>query len=165
MLVGGLAAAIQGRMRLTRDLDLLVNCCDESIPTLVEAMRREGFAHHPGADRHRLEEVLLLRFWLPVGESAVSVGVDLQLARADHLKALIAHGQMESYRELRLPVATREDLVLLKLLAWRPIDRADAIELLEVAPTPPDYAYLKDQAHSLGLVERLQDVLAALHQS
>lgn len=48
MLVGGLAAAIQGRLRLTRDLDLLVSCGDESIPTLVEAMRREGFAHHPG---------------------------------------------------------------------------------------------------------------------
>lgn len=106
-----------------------------------------------------------MRFGLPVGESAVSVGVDLQLARADHLEALIAHGQMESYRELKLPVATREDLVLPKLLAWRPIDRADAIELLEVAPTPPDYGYLKDQAHSFGLVERLQAVLAARHQS
>lgn len=157
-LIGGFAAAVRGRLRFTQDLDVLSICPIEGRQAVVDAFRGQGFAHMDRADRHRLDEVDLLRFWLPVEDSAISIGVDLQVSRREHLEAAVRRARVEIYQGIKLRVATREDLILLKLSAWRPIDRADAIELTAVAPETLDWTYLELQSDKQGLTERLAEI-------
>ena len=157
-LIGGFAAAVRGRLRFTQDLDVLSICPPENRRLVVESFRDQGFAHMDRADRHRLDDVELLRFWLPVDDSAVSIGVDLQLSRSEHLEIVVHRAGVESYQGLSLRVATREDLILLKLAAWRPIDRADAVELAALSPGTLNWDYLNTQANQQDLSARLEEI-------
>lgn len=154
-LIGGFAAAIRGRLRFTQDLDILAAGAN---PELVGSFRDQGFAHMDRADRHRLDEVDLLRFWLPQDASMTSIGVDIQLPRVDHLGGIIHRSTVEDYHGLTLKVATRDDLVLLKIGAWRPIDRADAIELAAISPASVDWAFLENEARLRGWFDRFEKV-------
>lgn len=161
--IGGFAALIRGRLRFTQDLDILILCSRDDYGRLVEAFRHQGFAPMDRADRHRLDDVDLLRFWLPVKATEVSVGVDIQVARHESLKYAVRQASQEEYHGLKLRVATREALILLKLSAWRPIDRADAIELASLAP--PDWEFLESCAKELQILEPLREVQGAVAQN
>jgi hypothetical protein len=52
-------------------------------------------------------------------------------------------------------VASCEDLILLKLAAGRPIDLADARELVEINREKLDMKYLESRAQTLGLAAEL----------
>ncbi|MBX3167343.1 MAG: hypothetical protein KF760_08020 [Candidatus Eremiobacteraeota bacterium] len=157
-LIGGFAAAIRGRLRFTQDLDLLVLSLVENSPRFVVAFRDQGFAHMDRADRHRLDEVDLLRFWLPQDTTMTSIGVDIQLPRVAHLEGIVKRATVEDYQGLKLRVATRDDLILLKIGAWRPIDRADAIELAAISPASVDWKHLEKEARQRGWSDRFEEV-------
>ncbi len=156
-LIGGAALPLRGRVRGTRDLDLLALSQDPD--GIVHSLREAGFAHHERADRHKLDRVVLLRFWYPISESA-SLGVDVQIARDPFLERVLARAGDVSLGEFSVPVATAEDLILLKMLSFRPIDRADAIELTALA-SGLDTDYLTATSRELSLAERWSEVSRA----
>lgn len=108
-LVGGLAATVRGRVRSTRDCDVLVTASDTQV------------------DRE-----------------------------------VVTRASVEHFGPVKLRVATREDLILLKLLAWRPIDRADAIDLAALNPAVLEAPHLQDWARRLGLEDRVTELREAL---
>lgn len=140
-LIGGFAAAIRGRLRFTQDLDFLSICRREDYGRLVSAFREQGFAHMDRADRHRLDDVDLLRFWLPVEGSDVSIGVDVQVARTDFLESTVRRAGEEDYHGLHIQVARR----------------ADAMELASL-PDSLDWDFLQARAAELKVSERLAEV-------
>lgn len=156
-LIGGAAMPLRGRIRSTRDLDVLLR--PQAMADLIEKLRESGFAHHPRADRHRLEMVDLYRFWYPISDEA-SLGLDIQVPREVNglLDNVLHHATCVMLNGVGIQTATAEDLILLKLLAFRPIDRADAIELLELNPDL-NREYLGSAARELGLNDRWDDVL------
>ncbi len=160
-LIGGFAAAVRGRLRFTQDLDVLGIADPEQCANVVRALRVRGFAHMDRADRRRLDEVELLRFWLPVEDNSVSIGVDLQIARESYLESFVHAARLESYHGIDLRVATREDLILLKMASWRPIDRADAIELASLDPESLNWSYLRTQSELQQRLDRLEEVCQA----
>ncbi|MFI5401717.1 MAG: hypothetical protein ACHQ1G_02195 [Planctomycetota bacterium] len=60
----------------------------------------------------------------------------------------------------RARVASCEDLILLKLVAGRAIDLADAKELFQVNRDSLDLAYLRGQAAGMGITEALAELQA-----
>lgn len=156
-LIGGAALPLRGRVRGTRDLDLLVLSQDPD--RIVHSLREAGFAHHERADRHKLDRVVLLRFWYPISESA-SLGVDVQIARDPFLDKVLARATDVSVGRFSVPVASAEDLILLKMLSFRPIDRADAIELTALA-SGLDTDYLTATSIELSLADRWSEVSRA----
>jgi hypothetical protein len=56
--------------------------------------------------------------------------------------------------------ATQEDCILLKLLAGRPVDRADAVELLAINAGSVERAYLASSAQRLGVGQALGESLS-----
>lgn len=158
-LVGGLAGTLRGRVRTTRDCDLLVLADEDAVASLREEFRERGFAHLDRADRHRLEDVTLLRFWFPVEESGFSLSVDVQLGSTAFHREVVEGAEALEFAGVQVRVARREDLVLLKLASWRPIDRADAIEL---AAGTVDWSALEGRATRLGVKDRLTEVQEAL---
>lgn len=157
-LVGGLGAMLRGRIRNTRDCDILALLPEERIPVLREALRQRGFSHLDRGDRHQLDEVVLFRFWYPVGESGFSLSLDLQAGSTRFHETVLSRARPVDFLGLRVRVATREDLILLKLTAWRPIDRADAIDLVQGIGRELDHVYLDEWSSRLEVSDRWQDV-------
>lgn len=161
-LIGGAALPARGRARGTRDLDLLAAIPETEMSALIERLQESGFAHHPRADQHQLERVTLYRFWFPVSQAA-SAGVDIQLPHDAFLNQVVERATAVELLGVSLPVATTEDLVLLKLLSFRPIDRADIIDLVYLSDTF-DHAYVAGQLQALGVNDRWSDVQQALSE-
>ncbi|MCA9792683.1 MAG: hypothetical protein KC910_12840, partial [Candidatus Eremiobacteraeota bacterium] len=146
--------------RSTRDLKVLTVLSEDDMEKFILAARDVGFSHHPRADRHPLDEVTLYRFWLPVRETGLSTSLDLQVGSSEFHLSVIARAASVTLAGVRVKLATREDLILMKLVAFRPIDRADAIDLATGADL--DKAYLELWVERLGLGERWREVCAAL---
>ncbi|MCE7869919.1 hypothetical protein DYH09_06015 [bacterium CPR1] len=159
-LCGGIAMILSGRDRSTRDLDVLVTVDSAQLDRLKEELRAQGFAHHDRADRHQLDDVLLLRFWLPIGTTGLSASLDVQLAQSGFSRQVVANARKESLVGHEIALATPEDLILLKLCAYRPVDRADAIELAQLHRDNLDRDYLLARARELAVADRLSEVLA-----
>ncbi|MBM3461912.1 MAG: hypothetical protein FJX76_07415 [Armatimonadetes bacterium] len=159
--IGGAAIAVRGRVRGTRDLDLILHsqAGPEGMDRVKKLMSDAGFAHHPRADRHELDRVTLYRFWYPVS-AAASTGVDVQVSRDALLDRAVDRATEVVLYSAALPVATAEDLVVLKLLSFRPIDRADAVEI-SLSATNFDPSYVERCASELGLLDRWQEVKEA----
>ncbi len=100
-----------------------------------------------------------MRFWYPISESA-SLGVDVQIARDPFLEQVLARAADVSLGGFSVPVASAEDLILLKMLSYRPIDRADAIELTALA-SGLDTDYLTSTSCELSLADRWSEVSQA----
>lgn len=158
---GGVAVALSGRGRATRDLDVVAVLTDEQLFAFVEAARGLGFSHHSRADRHHLDDVVLYRFWLPVRDTGLSTSLDLQCGHSEFHSNVARRAQEVRVAGTRLKVASLEDLILMKLMAFRPVDRADAIDIVALNRGQVDEAYLQDWARRLGVVDRLREVLEA----
>lgn len=162
-LIGGAAVMARGRIRGTRDFDVLLHSSlkpgAQGARELIARLQDLGFAHLSRGDVHPLETVTLHRFWYPV-TAAASTGVDIQFSHDPYLDSLAERAQRLQLAGVEVPVATAEDLVVLKLISFRPIDRADAIEL--VARTQEfDAAYVEGKAAEFGQSQRWMEVQQA----
>lgn len=157
-LIGGAAMPVWGHDRSTRDVDAIVlaDTGDErgQVHRIVEALRARGFAHLDRADRARLDEGLLLHAWFPLRPHPVSLRVDLFMAADAHRVEAIRRALPRKVDGFEVPVASCEDLILLKLTAARPIDLADARALVQANTSGLDREYLRRWADTLGLSNR-----------
>jgi predicted nucleotidyltransferase len=160
-LIGGAALPAWGRIRATADADILL-CMERGsseseagLVRLVGALRVEGFAHHDRADRKRVGGFLILHFWFPIRSQGVSVRLDLLCSDDASHREVLRRAVRRRIDGLTVPVASCEDLVLLKLRAGRPIDTADARALLAINRGELDGRYLESRAAALGLGDAL----------
>lgn len=148
VLIGGLAAQAWGRIRSTLDVDLLINASTDSLSALIPAFRQAGIL-----PRHDEPVVIhgcsLLQFDLEDQESLMPVQVDLLSAGMPFHAEVVSRGLTVELGGHPVRVATGEDLILLKLLAERPIDLADAKELFRINRDGLDLDYLQQWAVKL----------------
>ena len=160
-LVGGLAMVLRARPRLTRDVDLVITVPEGSSGALLEAARRHGFAYDEQETRTFVEGGLV-RLWFtqtPGAPRQESVGVDLLFANDALSESVVARAQMQDFDGIRLPVATAEDLLLMKLDANRPTDLDDALALKDVFGESLDRDYIERWAAQLDLTKRVEALL------
>lgn len=160
-LVGGLAMVLRARPRFTRDADLIITVSEGSSGALLEAARRHGFAYDEDETRTFVEGGLV-RLWsaeAPGASRQESVGVDLLFANDPLSESVVARAEVLEFDAIRLPVATPEDLLLMKLDANRPTDLDDAIALKEAFGESLDRAYIDHWAAQLGLTNRVEALL------
>src|SRR5581483_4515864 len=119
--IGGLAVQRWGEPRVTRDVDLTLLTGFGGEDPFIEALlaeyapRMEGAAEF--ARRHR---TLLLR--TPDG-----IGIDISLAALPFEEEVIGRASNFGYEPgLELRTCSAEDLIVLKLFAFRPLDVQDA---------------------------------------
>jgi hypothetical protein len=126
MLIGGLAVIARGVPRLTIDIDAVVHAEGLDVDRLWAVLRDSGLearvADAAQIARERL--VLLLR------HRASGVTVDLSLGWVQFERDAMARATTVDLDGVRIPVATPEDLVVLKAVAWRGLDRSDITELI-----------------------------------
>jgi hypothetical protein len=130
MVIGGMAAALLGRPRLTADVDATLWIDPEELDSLLHAARREGFAERipnalPFARKHRV---------LRLVHQPSAVPADLSLGALPFEESAIRRARRIRVAGVAVPVAAPEDLMVMKAVAQRPRDITDMESLLDCHP-------------------------------
>ena len=147
-LIGGIAVILRGHDRATQDVDAVVLDADESLPTMLEVFQRHGLVPRLSdaeafAKRNR---VILLR--APDG-----TGIDVSMGALPFEEEIVERATRENLTDvIAMPVATAEDLVIMKLVAARSRDIDDVRRLVELYPN-------MDRGRVLRVVTEYADAL------
>ena len=143
-LIGGLAVSVRGRVRSTRDIDILLDVPQLKLPQLLDDLRRRGF---------EFDLKTLLSEWTHgVTQLTWHGGI-----RVDWLKPVVVPFQHVLDRATEVPlndqqvrVADVEGLILLKLTAWRPQDQEDIRGLLAKHAGHLDLAWVRQEMSQIS---------------
>jgi hypothetical protein len=158
--IGGLAVALVGRPRITQDIDGIVLLGGMSIQELLRSATAAGFPPRvPDAIAFTVESrVFLLR------HEGTGVPIDLSIGFLPFEEEAVRRARSIRAKGLDIPVATPEDLLVLKAIAGRPRDIVDMEGLLTVNPhidraqvrsTTAMFAEMLDAPEILETLDRL----------
>lgn len=160
VVMGGQAVNIWGVPRTTFDVDFEVDLPRDRLGDFLDAAARAGFFFDEHLARGFTDRVggehslVTIKRW--VGNRAVHV--DLFLTETPFLRRIFDRAVTAEIAGRPRRVVTAADLVLFKLLAWRPKDRLDLLNIFTVQGVPEE-AYLRAEAERLGVRERLDEIL------
>ncbi len=126
MVIGGIAIIARGFERVTKDVGVTFSGADISIKTLLDELQSVGIEPRipDAAEFAATNQVLLVR------HTATKIDVDVSRAWLPfELEAIACAGAIR-LGGVSLPVARAEDLVIYKMIAWRPRDQQDVERML-----------------------------------
>jgi hypothetical protein len=161
VVIGGVAASLLGRPRLTHDVDALVMADETRWQELVERGAAFGFQPRLSdalafAARAR---VLLMRH-VPSG-----VDVDVTFGTLRFEEEAVAHRTVVTVAGVPLPLPTPEDLIIMKAVAHRPRDLSDIEAILDAHPNldlERVRRWVREFARAAGMPEIWSDLQRAL---
>lgn len=142
--MGGISLASWGRIRATRDVDVLMAVEPEAVNATIALLRQHGFKPKKHPPIATVGEHRFVQFLYTPPDEFYEVQVDLLLAETALQKSAISRRVQASLPGVARPVDVLncEDLILFKLIAGRIIDRADAAMLLRENRDAIDFPYL-----------------------
>lgn len=157
-LIGGLAVSVHGIPRPTHDLDFTIALDRGRIIELFDAAIQLGYTVSEEFARGWVDQVggmplVRVRQWL----RGRSVDIDIFLAETRLQESLLARRSRLEVDGVPAWVVSPEDLILLKLIASRPRDIGDVMDIL-MAQGQLDEEYLRRWATELGLLDALNRV-------
>ena len=164
VIIGGIAASLLSRPRLTQDVDVLILLEERRWECFLNAGVRFGFLPRI-ADAlvfaHRSRVIL-------VNHKPSGVDVDISLAGLPFEEESIAQARWTKVGRLSLPLPTPENLIIMKAVAHRPQDMADIMALLD-ANLKMNFRrvrrWVKEFSTALGAPDILSDLESLLQQS
>ncbi len=164
-LMGGLALAHWGHVRSTQDVDLLIALSGVRPPALLSRLSAAGFRSKRRDPLIRADDAEFIQLFYVPPHAVLEIQIDLLLAEsAFHRQAVERRVKLEeSELGFAVDVVSCEDLIVLKLIAGRILDRVDAGELLKANREAIDFGYLAGWIRRLHLerafAEAWNDVL------
>ena len=130
MIIGGVAASLLGKPRLTADVDAVLLLSTDDLPRLMEAVTREGLLPRirDAEGFARRYRILLLR------HEASGIHVDISLGVLPFEVEAVKRSVMHQVGKLSIRLPTPEDLIILKAVAHRPQDLLDIQAVLNNEP-------------------------------
>ena len=124
-LMGGLAVVIHGRVRTTKDIDVLLAVPQLTLPRLLDDLTSAGFPieQREAITRWNSEGLLPLN-------SGSGVRVDFMKVVLPVFDRILSRASDETFHGMPIRVVDVEGLLLLKLIAFRPQDQLDIRGLL-----------------------------------
>jgi hypothetical protein len=157
-LFGAQAALIHGTSRLTADIDATVAWQDASrVEPLRAAVRAHGFVDRPVATDFTARTRVL-----PLEHSATRIEVDLVLGGPGLEELFLSRAREHDVEGVRVPVASAEDLIAMKVLGGRPKDLEDVRALLAANSGRLDLAHVRGVLSELESALDRRDLLPAL---
>ncbi|MEK6257113.1 MAG: nucleotidyltransferase [Planctomycetota bacterium] len=152
-LIGGLGVAVRGNRRLTQDADFLLHIPAIQLPRLLEALVESGCT---------LDVTQSIRDWTDGGMLVFTgpdgVPVDCLKAVIPVFHRILERARPESFGEQTVRVADAEGLLLLKLIAFRPLDQEDIRGILAANAEQLDLDWVRREASLAGLdAQRMGD--------
>jgi hypothetical protein len=130
VIVGGVAASLLGRPRLTQDIDVLVDSPDEGWDRLIPLAAPLGIAPRidDPMDFARKTRVLLLR------HTTSGIDIDVVFGALQFEREAVAAGTVTTVGSTSIRLPRVEDLMIMKAIAHRPRDLVDLEGLLLAHP-------------------------------
>lgn len=163
-IVGGVAASLHGKPRLTKDVDVVVLADDAAWRPLVD--RAAGHGICPRID-DALEFAKNTRVLL-LAHRPSKIEVDLSFGMLPFESELVRRARIVQVGPVSFPLATAEDVVVMKALALRPRDVADIEGIVEsnvdldVARIRANLSQLSQALESEDHVARFDAILRAV---
>jgi hypothetical protein len=157
--IGGIAAGVHGEPRFTADVDAVVGMDLDRALALVATLDSSPF--RPLFTD--VTDVVQKAFILPVRHRETHVRVDLAIGLTGFERQLIERAQNIAIAGRTVPVATAEDLILLKLLAGRPRDIDDISAIMARQGQSLDWHYLLQTGQDLQEAIS-QDIISVLQK-
>lgn len=128
VVIGGLAASLLGRPRLTQDVDVLVVVDESRWSNFLAAGAKYGFVprQHDTLTFAQKSRVLLLR------HESTGLDADVIFGSLPFETETVARAVWVEVFGVRIPLPRPEDLIILKAVAHRPQDLADIEAILAV---------------------------------
>jgi hypothetical protein len=159
-LFGAQAALIHGASRLTADVDATVSWDPAQVEALLAVLRANGFESRPTppdfVERTRV---------LPLVHAATRMQVDLVLGGPGLEELFLQRAVERDVEGVRVPVATAEDLIAMKVLAGRAKDLDDVRALLAANAGRLDLAHVRNVLRELELALDRSDLIAELERA
>jgi predicted nucleotidyltransferase len=126
-LIGGYAVAAWGEERATRDIDLF---CISDSNRILDELRKENlqFEHRTGDWGDPVAEVIRI----DVGDATDPYEVDILFGIKDAPPGILSRVRILDIEGIAIPVASPEDMILLKLLGGSPLDLEDAKSIIQI---------------------------------
>jgi hypothetical protein len=158
MLIGGVAVILRGVPRHTDDIDAAVWAEHVETERLLDVLAAHGIEGRiPELAAFAAEHQVFLMRHAPSGTP-----VEIKLASLAFERDAIARAETLAPRDIPLPVATAEDLILYKAVSWRERDRADIERLLRLHHARIDVARVRETvrvfADALGEPDRVAEM-------
>jgi len=130
IIIGGVAASILGKPRLTADVDAMLLLSIKDLPHLIETAIEEGLVPRitDAQEFARRNRVLLLR------HQKSGINVDISLGVLPLEIEAVERSTVYQIGLLAIRLPTREDLIIFKAVAHRPKDLLDIQALIESGP-------------------------------
>lgn len=130
VVIGGVAASLLSRPRVTRDVDVVVLAGKCPVEGLIAQASEFGFVPRltDAAAFAQKSRVLLLR------HQATAIDVDVSLGILPFEQEMISRSRPIQIGDACLPLPTPEDLIITKAVAGRTRDMADIEALIEAHP-------------------------------
>lgn len=154
-LLGGLALAVWGRERATKDIDIVIST-EDNLEILINLLKKPPFSVRSAF--RRLGDSLLIFATCEDKETGFPINIDIFIARTDYQREALNRSLELEILGRKIKVMKAEDIILYKLLSDRPIDFVDAQVLWEENINDIDENYLKDCAKRLGIGSRLKSL-------
>jgi hypothetical protein len=154
MVIGGVAASVLGRPRLTQDVDALAILPEADWPEAVSTAAVYGILpriENPLDFAHR-SRVLLMR------HADSGIDIDLTLGRLPFEQAAINNSKTHNIGGLLVRLPRVEDLLVMKAIARRPKDLQD-IEGLLAAHPDADVAAVRQWVREFATAMTMSDML------
>ncbi len=159
-IMGGIAVAAWEYLRVTRDVDVLVAIDQSRIAGAVEHFRAAGFHTRRNPPVFDVGGHKFIQLFREPRDLFLEIRVDLMLATSEFQQVALQRRTMLELPGLasKVAVVTCEDLIILKLLAGRIIDRSDVAALLKANRNHFDLEHLVHWATRLALHEELAGI-------
>ena len=157
-LIGGLASSIRGRLRATSDIDIVVDCEVSAALSLLAQL--DGKAFRPFVED--AEKSILQYYILPIEDVSSGTPIDLAIGASGFEKLVVQRATTPLGNSI--PVATAEDLLLMKLMAGRTQDIGDVEGIVEHQRESIDWDYCVEiagqlqEAFDFDLLEAVQQL-------
>ena len=138
-LIGGLAVAVRGPMRATRDIDLMLRVPQLQLPPLLESLHGRGF----DVDVYRSIAAWNREHLFTFRRGAIQV--DCIKAVLPVFERILERAKWEDVAGHPLRVADAEGILLLKLIAFRPRDEEDIRGILAANRERLDLDWVRQQ--------------------
>lgn len=164
MVIGGVAASLLGRPRMTRDVDAMVWLQDPAQwrPFLESAQSHGIEARIADALGFALQARVLLLRHIPTG-----IDIDVSFAGLAFEDDALARSIVGKFDDVTIPLPSPEDLIIMKAIAHRPRDAADIEAVLDAHPTIDANrirTVVREFAELLDTPEILNDLEKQLHR-
>jgi hypothetical protein len=160
-LFGAQAAILHGAARLTADVDVTVRLPDSVPPDLlIETLQNDRF-------RARLTDAAFIARSrvLPLVHLPTGLPLDIVIAGPGLEDQFFARVVEREIDHVRVPLASPEDVVVMKVLAGRPKDDEDVVAIVTAQGAALDLAYVRETLATLEAALAQSDLLPALDRA